>query len=148
MTDMGTKKRILFIDKFAGIQEIVQDQITDGACNKYDVKIVAGIDKALEMLAIEKYDGIVMDGLESTLENRLSFIKKVRIMFPQQSIIALLSAADFGLNSEEKQKLMENKVSVSNKVYALSYDNIETLFGASCKRGYGEEICFQEGTQS
>ena len=145
---MGTKKRILFIDKFAGIQEIVQDQITDGACNKYDVKIVAGIDKALEMLAIEKYDGIVMDGLESTLENRLSFIKKVRIMLPEQSIIALLSAADFGLNSEEKQKLIENKVSVSNKVYALSYDNIETLFDVSCKRGYGEEICFQEGTQS
>lgn len=145
---MAANRKILCVESYADIRDHLNESIAEGVCSGYDVDVAENMGAALVLLATKRFDGVVFDGLEATLENRVDFIKKTRELHPNQSMVALLSAADFGLNSKEKKKLIEEKVSVCHKVYALSIDNIQSLFDASCRRGYGEELCFQEGTQS
>ena len=138
-------KKILYADSYKEVREFLQEEFSRKKNHyQFEVTFAVNLEEALKLFDADSFDGLILDGLQVPMDKILRFVETVRNRNPELPIIAMVSGVDLHIKSEERTEFLNAKVSVVNKVSALSTENISAFFNSVFTRGLGRRYAFRE----
>ena len=124
-------KSILFIDHDEDIRHYLSHSEDIAQDKGLHIRIASSVQEAEDLLGKEMFDGIVIDAVTPGANKIFPFIKRVRNLRNELPITALVGFVDM---------ILDERVTVVDKIQALRPENIMELFKSSGDKPKEEEL--------
>ena len=77
MKGQGENPRILLVESDREIRQQMESDIASGCFPQYDIRLAADLEDAEELMLLNMFDLLVMDGLFPSLNPLITFVQKI-----------------------------------------------------------------------